>query len=59
MVEGDGFEVFLDSAGDVALVAVGVEGARGDVGEDGGEEGVDLGGALGDVFCYKWGLRGI
>lgn len=59
VVEGDGFEVFLDSTRDVPCVAVGIEGAGGEVGEDRGEEGVDLGGALGGVFLNEEGLGGV
>ena len=59
VVEGDGFEVFLDPARDVPCVAVGVESARCDIREDRGEEGVDLGGTLGSVFLNKQRLGGV
>lgn len=59
VVEGDGFEIFLDPARDVPGVAVGVEGAGGEVGEDRGEEGVDLGGALSDVLLDEGWLGGV
>lgn len=56
VVEGEGFDELLDAAADVALVAPGVDAL--DVGEDGGEELVDLVEA-GLVFGGDLGWEGL
>lgn len=55
MRECDGFDVFLDAGGNVALVAPGVQGLQ--VGRDGEEEIVDLGQAGVIFFRDRCGER--